>query len=61
MNLYDYNDIVKLEKRKETRRWITQIWFPIIWGCGAILYFNDPLRNKLQQTCKKIKNKIMDI
>lgn len=60
MNIYSYEDIVKLEKRKETRRWITQIWMPIVCTVGTVLYFNEPLRREIKKVVKRIKSRIVN-
>lgn len=59
MNMYRYENAMKLEKRKETRRWITQIWMPIIGTVGTILYFNEPLRKEIKNLAIKIKKRII--
>jgi hypothetical protein len=57
--MFSYDDALKLEKRKETRRWITQIWMPIICTVGTVLYFNEPLRKEIKKVANRIKNRIV--
>ena len=55
-----YEEYIKIQKKKEGRLWMTQVWMPICSVIGVVLYFEKPLEKNIKKKFNEVKDYVKD-